>query len=125
MIEHDVNTYEWAIAPRKQGERQKTVWNIYYDIGAEKYVDYIKDKYATMERDEQRCETVMTDDAEIVIVAYGISSRVSKAAVKIARAKGIKLGLIRPTTLWPFRKKAFDALAISNCHCPSRRRLRI
>ncbi len=110
MIEHDINKYEWAISPRKAGERQKTVWNIYYDIGADEYVDYIKNKYAAMEKDEQRWESLQTEDADIVLVAYGISSRVSKAAVKIARAKGIKLGLIRPITLWPFPQKAFDAL---------------
>ena len=45
-----------------------------------------------------------------MIVAYGITSRIAKAAVRQARAQGIKLGLIRPITLWPFPKKAFDAL---------------
>ena len=45
-----------------------------------------------------------------MLVAYGISSRVSKEAVKLARREGIKLGLVRPITLWPYPKKAFDAL---------------
>ena len=63
-----------------------------------------------MEENEQRWEAVQTEDAEIVIVAYGISSRVAKSAIIRARAEGIKLGLIRPITLWPYPKKAFDAL---------------
>lgn len=110
MKEHDINTYDWAVGPRQEGEDQKVIWNTYYTIGADAYMDYIKDKYARMEAEEQRWESVQTEDAEIVLVAYGISSRISKAAVKKARAQGIKLGLIRPITLWPFPKKAFDAL---------------
>ena len=50
----------------------------------------------------------MTDDAEIILVAYGISSRVCKEAVKMARAEGIKVGLLRPIMLWPFPEKAMD-----------------
>lgn len=110
MKEHDINSYDWVISPRQAGEEQKIIWNTYYTIGADAYVDYLKDKYAQMEAEEQRWETVQVDDAEVVIVAYGISSRISKAAVKKAREQGIKLGLIRPITLWPFPQKAFDAL---------------
>lgn len=110
MKEHDINTYDWAVGPRQEGEAQKVVWNTYYTIGAEAYTDYLKNKYAEMTENEQRWECVETEDAEIVLVAYGISSRVSKAAVKLARSQGIKLGLIRPITLWPFPRKAFDAL---------------
>ena len=71
------------------------------------------EEYQEIEETEQRWESFCTEDAEIVLVAYGISSRVSKEAVKIARAKGLKLGLIRPRTLWPYPRKAFDALGDS------------
>ena len=64
-----------------------------------------------MEENEQRWESVQTEDAEIVLVAYGISSRVCKSAVIRARKEGIKLGLLRPITLWPFPKKALRAAA--------------
>ena len=47
----------------------------------------------------------MMDDAEICVVAYGIAARVSKNAITAARAQGIKVGMIRPITLWPFPKK--------------------
>ena len=53
----------------------------------------------------------MMDDAEIVVVAFGIASRVAKNAVATARKEGIKAGLIRPITLWPFPTKALRAAA--------------
>ena len=51
-------------------------------------------------------EEYMMEDAEYCVVAFGIASRVAKNAVVAARAEGIKVGLIRPITLWPFPKKA-------------------
>ena len=48
------------------------------------------------------------DDAEIVVVAFGAASRIARTAVRDARAKGIKAGLLRPITLWPFPTKAID-----------------
>jgi 2-oxoglutarate ferredoxin oxidoreductase subunit alpha len=61
-----------------------------------------------MEEEEQRYETVQVEDAELVLVAYGISSRVCRETVEIARKEGLKLGMIRPITLWPFPVKAFE-----------------
>ena len=52
-------------------------------------------------------ETYRMEDAEICITAFGIASRVSRNAVDAAREMGIKVGMIRPITLWPFPKKAF------------------
>ncbi len=110
MREHDPDTYDWAIRGRRAGEEKRTIMNTYYMVGQREYVDFLKDKYAAIEENEQRWESVETQDAEIVLVAYGISSRVSKEAVKLARKAGLKLGLIRPITLWPFPVKAFEAL---------------
>lgn len=62
------------------------------------------DKYHEIEHTEQRAEEFMMDDAEVCVVAFGISARVSRNAVLAARAKGIKAGLIRPITLYPFPK---------------------
>ncbi len=53
----------------------------------------------------------MTDDADIVIVAYGITARIAKTAIVNARKKGIKVGLFRPITLYPYPKKQLGALA--------------
>ena len=56
-------------------------------------------------------EEYLTDDADIVLVAYGASSRVARSAVNKAREKGIKAGLVRPITLWPFPTEALNRAA--------------
>ncbi|MDO5702063.1 MAG: 3-methyl-2-oxobutanoate dehydrogenase subunit VorB [Lachnospiraceae bacterium] len=65
------------------------------------------EKYAEIAENEALAEEYMTEDAEIVIAAFGIAARVAKNAVNAARAEGIKAGLIRPITLWPFPEKTF------------------
>ncbi|MGQ9665177.1 MAG: 3-methyl-2-oxobutanoate dehydrogenase subunit VorB [bacterium] len=60
------------------------------------------EKYQKIIKTEQRFEAIMCDDAEIVIVAYGTSARISEAGLRLAREKGIRAGLLRPITLWPF-----------------------
>lgn len=62
-------------------------------------------RYEQIEAEEPRYESFMMDDAEYCVVAFGIAARVSKNAVVAARKEGIKVGLIRPITLWPFPKK--------------------
>ena len=65
------------------------------------------EKYKHIEENEAMWEEYMMEDAEVCVVAFGIASRVAKNAVAAARAEGIKVGLIRPITLWPFPNKAF------------------
>ncbi len=64
-------------------------------------------RYKTIEENEARYEEYRMEDAEIAVVAFGIAARVSKNAVDEARRQGIKAGLIRPITLWPFPKAPF------------------
>ena len=66
-------------------------------------------RYEKIVAEEQRCEGFMLDDAEIVLVSFGASSRISRSAVVKAREEGIKAGLLRPITLWPFPKDALEA----------------
>ena len=66
----------------------------------------LNEKYNRIIETEQRVELYNIDDAEIVIVAYGIAARISKGAAKIGEANGLKIGLVRPITLWPFPEKA-------------------
>ncbi|HZH71594.1 MAG TPA: transketolase C-terminal domain-containing protein, partial [Mariniphaga sp.] len=70
-----------------------------------------QEKYRAMEANEQRYEAIECDDADYILVAFGTSARVCQKAVEIARAKGIKVGLLRPITLFPFPKKAVGELA--------------
>lgn len=67
-------------------------------------------KYAEIEENEVRYSTYMTEDAEHLIVAFGCMSRIGETVVDMAREHGIKLGLLRPITLFPFPKKQIDAL---------------
>lgn len=67
-------------------------------------------KFKQIEENEVRYEGIQLEDAEYVLVAFGSSSRICQKTVALARAEGIKLGLMRPITLWPFPTKAIAAL---------------
>ena len=69
------------------------------------------ERYKQIEENEARWESYMTEDADICLVAFGIAARVAKNAVTAARREGIKAGLIRPITVWPFPKKAIAEAA--------------
>ena len=69
------------------------------------------EKYKAVAENETMYEEYMMDDAEICVVAFGISARVAKNAINSAREKGIKVGMIRPITLWPFPDKPLLAAA--------------
>ncbi len=68
-------------------------------------------KYAEVRANELRWEEINTEDADLVIVGYGISSRIALTVVQKARAEGLKVGLLRPVTLWPFPSAPIRALA--------------
>ncbi|QDR82430.1 3-methyl-2-oxobutanoate dehydrogenase subunit VorB [Sporomusa termitida] len=68
----------------------------------------LQKKYALLQEREVRWEETFTADAELVLVAYGISSRIAYSAMELAREKGYKVGLFRPITLWPFPKAALE-----------------
>lgn len=70
-------------------------------------------RYQTIKEKEQRADTFLLEDAEIVLVAFGASARIARSAVVSAREQGIKAGLIRPITLWPFPTNVIEA-AISH-----------
>ncbi|MFC2033348.1 3-methyl-2-oxobutanoate dehydrogenase subunit VorB [Chloroflexota bacterium] len=59
-------------------------------------------RYQLIKKQETTYETYMVDDAKLIIVAFGIAARIAKGAINNARAEGLKVGMIRPTTLWPF-----------------------
>jgi len=61
-------------------------------------------KYAQIEATETMYESYLTEDADIVVVAFGVAARVARNAINAARANGVKVGMIRPITLWPFPK---------------------
>lgn len=116
--EHDPDQFDWAIKGYKSLDEPKVkVTN--RDRSMEDYEDYnrlMRAKFQAMHDNEQRWENFMTEDAELILVAIGISSRVCKSAVRRARESGIRLGLIRPISVWPFPQLAFNQLPES-CRC--------
>ena len=107
----EVNTYEkpWALTGTEKKRTHNIVNSLYLkpdELEKKNFERY--EKYAEIEKNEAMWEEYMMDDAEICVVAFGIASRVAKNAVAAARNEGIKVGLIRPITLWPFPKAAFE-----------------
>lgn len=102
----------WAVCGHNN-ERKHNVVNSLY-LQAKDLEDLVVarfERYKVIEEKEPMVEEYLVDDAEYVLVAYGASARIAKAAVRQAREEGIKVGLIRPITLWPFPKKALQKAA--------------
>lgn len=96
-----------------QNKREHNIINSLY-LQAQELEDLVKarfERYKVIEENEPMCENYMTEDAEYIVVAYGATARIAKAAVREARAEGIKIGLVRPITLWPFPKKDLQKVA--------------
>jgi 2-oxoisovalerate ferredoxin oxidoreductase alpha subunit len=101
----------WAVAGTPE-TRPNLITSIYLDFDAlEKRNMALLEKYARIERSEAKAETYLTDDAELVLVAYGISSRIARTAVDACRRAGQRVGLFRPLTLYPFPSAQLQALA--------------
>jgi 2-oxoglutarate ferredoxin oxidoreductase subunit alpha len=107
---------DWALTGAG-GRKQNIVRSLWLKEGAVEQHNYdLQAKYREVEKNEVLCEQYEVDDAEIVVVSYGIAARIVRGAVNIARQQGIKVGWIRPITLWPFPteqiSKAADELRI-------------
>ena len=75
---------------------------------------HLQEKYRTIKEREVRYETIELDDADIMIVAFGSAARIAEKAIELAREEGIKAGLFRPITLWPFPEKQIAEAAHGN-----------
>ena len=72
---------------------------------------HLQQKYSEIREKEVRYETLFCDDAELLVVAFGSAARLTQKAIEMAREEGLKVGLLRPITLWPFPSKAIAELA--------------
>jgi len=102
----------WATTGKTKNRERNIITSL--DLQSEKMearVHRLMKKYEQMEKEDLRYERILCDDAEYLIVAYGSSARISQKAVELAREKGIKVGLLRPITLFPFPKKQLFELA--------------
>ena len=125
MIGQMMEAIEWRELPKRElpektwattgtkGQRKPNVINSLYidpNLCAE-HNERLAAKYKAMEENETRWEEVNTEDCEVLFVAYGTPSRITKAAIKLLEKEGIKAGLFRPITLWPFPSAQLKAVA--------------
>jgi len=101
---------EWATnGLRNHGGKTNIINSLVLDPhGLEEHNIRLQEKYARIVEAEQKAEIVDCDDAELAIVAYGSTARIAKTAVTQLRQEGLKVGLIRPISLWPFPVKDFE-----------------
>lgn len=110
MKEYDKDQAHWACKGTPVGEKNKVITDITYFEDQDTWQKGYIEKMRRVQENEQRWEEISIEDADVVFVAYGISSRVAEGAVREGRKQGLKLGLIRPKTLWPYPRKAFKKL---------------
>ena len=103
---------QWAVAGKPSNRERNIITSLNLDaLKHERHNIKIQEKYRRMEEEETRCEAILCEDAEYIVAAYGASARISRKAVELAREQGIKAGLFRPITLFPFPAKELKAAA--------------
>lgn len=103
---------EWVVRGRSAGEPQNVVKSLYLGDGEmEAFHWKMQARYQALADAECRWEEVQTADAELIVTAFGSTSRIAKTAIAMAREAGMKVGLMRPITLFPFPKKAYAQLS--------------
>ena len=108
----DLTEKTWAATGHvPTAEKPRAIINsLYIDPQVlENHCKRLQEKYDLIAAQECRWQEELTEDAEIVIVAYGTTSRIARSAMRKCREKGIKVGMIRPITLWPFPEAAIRA----------------
>jgi 2-oxoglutarate/2-oxoacid ferredoxin oxidoreductase subunit alpha len=104
--------YDWATTGKPETRERNIITSLDLDPNnQEQFNIKLVKKYKAIEENEVRFEEFETKDAEYIMVAYGTSARICQKAVQLARAEGIKAGLLRPITLFPFPKKRLNELA--------------
>jgi 2-oxoisovalerate ferredoxin oxidoreductase alpha subunit len=101
----------WAVVGNA-ATRKNLITSIYLEHDKQEIlITELEKKYEQIEKNEVLCQEIQTDDAQLLIVAYGISSRIARAAVELSRAEGVRVGLLRPISLYPFPAKRLRQLA--------------
>lgn len=102
----------WATTGKPKSRERNIITSLHIQPEKMEQINIrLQEKYARIAAAETRSEEFLTGDAEYLIVAYGLAARIAQGAVEIARAQGIKAGLLRPQTLWPFPTAAIRGIA--------------
>ena len=102
----------WATTGKPKTRERNIITSLHIDPEKMEQINLrLQEKYRLIARRETRCEHFHTDDAEYLLVAYGLAARIAQGAVEMARARGIRAGLLRPVTLFPWPTEAVRALA--------------
>ena len=108
-IEHD---FPWAASGRRGGRKNNIFTSLDLDPAVmEEHNRHLQQKYEQIRQTEVRYETLHCEDAEYLIVAFGSAARISTKAIETCRQHGVKVGLLRPITLWPYPTEAVRRLA--------------
>ena len=101
---------DWAVRGKGNGE-QRVVKSLFLGDGElEAHNWKLHARYGVLKEKESRWEEFQTADAELLVTAFGSAARIAKTAIMMAREEGLKVGLLRPITLFPFPEKAYAAL---------------
>lgn len=99
----------WATTGHKNQRPHNIIDSLYLQPEQLEELNFARyERYQTIEQKEQRADLYATEDADIVVVAFGAAARIARSAVVAAREEGIKAGLIRPITLWPYPNDYFE-----------------
>lgn len=111
-VEANVPEKPWAITGRHGRASKNVINSLWIDVKIMEALNLrLQAKYAEMCENEVRWRETMTDDAELVVVAYGATARIARTAIDRARAEGMKVGLFRPISLYPFPSAQLKSLA--------------
>lgn len=109
--EEIIKSMPWATTGKTPDRKQNVITSLALDAAVHERLNHtLIAKYKQMEDEDVRFESVQCEDAEHVIVAYGCMARICESTIEMARKEGIKLGLLRPITLFPFPKKEINRL---------------
>lgn len=102
---------DWATVGTKGKRKPNIINSLFIDPEAlEQHNIKLQEKFAEITKNETRVEIVDVEDADVVVAAYGSTARIVKTAMEKCKAEGLKVGLIRPITLWPYPTEAFDKI---------------
>ena len=102
----------WATTGKPKTRERNIITSLHIEPEKmEQINNRLQEKYRLIAEHETRCEHFQTEDAEYLLVAYGLAARIAQGAVEMARAQGIRAGLLRPVTLFPFPSAAIRKLS--------------